>query len=232
MFSSNYSLADVAAATGKRDGDMFGDNGWWIILLFLFTGFGGNGFGRGGSTTREEIAYGFTSNNIENGIRGIQQGLCDGFYAVNTGMLNGFAGVTQAITSDTIANMQHTNLLENSIQAVGTQMSSCCCDIRSDINKGLADLGYALATQSCATRQAISDSTRDIIASNEAGTRAILDFLTQDKIATLTAENQSLKFAASQQAQNTYLVNTLAPKYPIPAYVVPNPYNPTTTTTA
>ena len=221
MFNnSGYSLADVAAATG-RNNDGFGDSGWWIILLFLFTGFGGNGWGgRGGSTTREEISYGFSMNNLENGVRGIQQGLCDGFYAMNTGMLNGFAGVTQAITADTIANMQHTNLLENSVQAVGTQMASCCCDLKTEIARGFADLGYALATQSCETRRAVTDSTR-----------AILDFLTQDKIASLTAENQNLKFAASQQAQNAYLVSAIGPKYPIPAYVVPNPYSPTTTTT-
>jgi hypothetical protein len=218
MFSSNYSLADVAAATGSKDDGLFGNNGWWIILLFLFTG-GGWG-GRGGSTTREEISYGFSMNNLENSVRGIQQGLCDGFYAMNTGMLNGFAGVNQAITADTIANMQHTNILENQVQAVGTQMASCCCDLKTEITRGFADLGYALATQSCETRRAITDSTR-----------AILDFLTQDKIASLTAENQNLKFAASQQAQNAYLVNAIGPKYPIPAYVVPNPYSPTTTTT-
>ena len=222
MFNnSGYSLADLAAATGRNeDGLGLGGNGWWIILLFLFTGFGGNGFGRGGASTREEIAYGFTMNNIENGIRGIQQGLCDGFYAVNTGMLNGFAGVTQAITSDTIANMQHTNLLENQIQGLGTQMAACCCDLKTEIGRGFADLGYALATQECATRQAIAD-----------GTRSILDFLAQDKIASLAAENQALKFAASQQAQNAYLISAIGPKYPVPAYVVPNPYNPTTTTT-
>jgi hypothetical protein len=214
MFNnSGYSLADVAAATGKN-GDMFGDNGWWIILLFLFTGFGGNGWGgRGGSTTREEISYGFSMNNLENSVRGIQQGLCDGFYAMNTGMLNGFAGVTNAVTSNA-------NSLENQVQAVGTQMASCCCDLKTEITRGFADLGYALATQSCETRRAITDSTR-----------AILDFLTQDKIASLTAENQNLKFAASQQAQNAYLVSAIGPKYPIPAYVVPNPYSPTTTTT-
>ena len=72
-------------------------------------------------------------------------------------------------------------------------------------------------------RQTIADSTRDIIASNEAGTRAILDFLTQDKIASLTAENQTLKLAASQAAQNAYLINELRP-CPVPAYTVANPY--------
>lgn len=243
MFSTSngYSLSDIAAVSGNnnRNGG-FGDGDyWWIILLFLFAGngnwgWGGNG-GQGGSTVREEITYGFDMNGLENGVRGIQQGLCDGFYAVNTGMLNGFsgvqstlcqgfAGVNQSITSATIADMQNTNTLENAVQAVGTQLASCCCDIRSDLSKGFCDLGYALATQECQTRQAIADSTRDIIDSNNAGVRAILDFLTQDKIAALTAENQSLKFAASQQAQNAFLVSELGQKCPVPAYVVPNPY--------
>jgi len=238
MFNSGYSLADIAAATGgNRNNDGFMGDGWWIILLFLF-GWGNNGngfFGNGGGSTREEVAYGFDINGLENGIRGIQQGLCDGFYAMNTGMLNGFsnvqstlcqgfAGVNQSITNATIADMQNTNTLENAVQGIGTQLASCCCDIRSDISKGLCDLGYALATQECQTRQAIADSTRDIIDSNNAGVRAILDFLTQDKIAALTAENQSLKFAASQQAQNAYLISELGQKCPVAAYVVPNPY--------
>ena len=249
--SSCYSLADIAAATGgNRNGNgTFGDDGWWIILLFLF-GFGGWGNGGwggngGGNTTREEIAYGFDMNGLENGVRGIQQGLCDGFYAMNTGMLNGFAGVQsalcqgfsgitagvnantndiiQTINADTIANMQNTNTITAGINNLGTQLAQCCCDARYETAKGFADLGYALATQSCDTRRAIADSTRDIIDSNNAGVRSILDFLTQDKIATLTAENQSLKFAASQSAQNAYLVNALRDPCPIPAYVVPNP---------
>ena len=109
---------------------------------------------------------------------------------------------------------QNTNALTAGITALGTQMAQCCCDNRYDMAKGFSDLGYALATQSCETRQAIADSTRDIIDSNNAGVRSILDFLTQDKIATLQAENQSLKFAASQQAQNAFLVDQLgAPIY-------------------
>lgn len=101
--------------------------------------------------------------------------------------------------------------------------AACCCDLK-----------YTIATQGCDTRRAIADSTRDIIDSNNAGVRSILDFLTQDKIATLTAENQSLKFAASQAAQNAFivanqeaqtaeLVRRLETPCPIPAYVVPNP---------
>ena len=250
-YSNGYSLADIAAATGgsrNSDNSSWGNDGWWIILLFLLAGNGGwgNGFGgNGGSTVREEIAYGFDMNGLENSVRGIQQGLCDGFYAMNTGMLNGFsgvqstlcqgfAGVNDAITQATIADMQNTFGLQNAITAGNTALTAqltnmaadnaaCCCETQRAIERGFCDLNYNLATQSCDTRRAIADSTRDIIDSNNAGVRSILDFLTQDKIATLQAENQSLKFAASQQAQNAYLVSELGNKCPVPAYVVPNP---------
>lgn len=215
--SGGYSLSDIAAVNGNNRGG-FGDDYWWIILLFLF-GFGNNGWGNGnggGATTREEIAYGFDMNGLENGVRGIQQGLCDGFYAMNTGMLTGFANVAQDINTGT-------NAITAGLTGLGTQMAQCCCDIRYENAKNFADLNYNLATQACETRHAINDSTRQII-----------DFLTQDKIATLTAENQSLKFAASQAAQNAFitanqeaqtaeLIRRLDTPVPVPAYIVANP---------
>lgn len=246
---------------GRNGGSGWGDEGyWWIILLFLFAGGwgNGNGWGNGGSAggSQGEISYSFDMNGLERGIAGLNSGLCDGFYAMNTGMLNGFAGVNgalcqgfagvnQAITTtgyqtldaihaDTIANMQNTNAITAGQTALSTQLASCCCNLESGLQKNFADLNYNLATQACDTRRAITDSTRDIIDSNNAGVRAILDFLTQDKIASLTAENQSLKFAASQSAQNAFitanqeaqtaeLIRRLGRDCPIPAYVVPNP---------
>ena len=238
MFNGNagYSLSDLAAVTRDGDGTFGGNNAWWIIVLFLIWGWGGNGgWNRNnGATTREEVAYGFDMNNLENGIRGISNGLCDGFYAVNTGMLNGFAevqsalcqgfsGVTaninstghdlqQAINANTVSGMQNTNAITAQLSQMAADNASCCCSTQRAIEKGFAETNYNLATQECQTRQAIADSTRSII-----------DFLTQDKIATLTAENQNLKFAASQQAQNAYLVRELKDPCAIPAYVVPNP---------
>ena len=259
MFNTNssYSLADIAAATGsKGNNGGWGDDSWWIILIFLFAmnGWGGNGFGGGnGRGTNAEIAYSFDMNGLENGVRGIQQGLCDGFYAVNTGMLNGFAGVQSTLCqgfsgvdsaiSNGNANIVQTinatgNALTAGLTSLGSQMSQCCCDTRYDLAKGFADLGYALATQSCETRRAVVDSSRDIIDNANANTRAILDFLTQDKIATLTAENQSLKFAASQSAQNAFItanqaaqtaeiIRRLETPCPVPAYVVSAPWETT-----
>ena len=263
MFNSNagcYSLADIAAVTGNGNNDGFGGDGgaWWIIILFLFCfagwgngngGFGGGFGGPGRSTVREEISYGFDMNNLENAVRGIQQGLCDGFYSQNSTMLQGFNGLNSQIS--TAANGIQNTLCQgfngvnvgmlqgfNGIQAQMAQDAlmdqKCCCETQNLINSHFCETNYNLATQACDTRRAIADSARDIIDSQNDGTRAILDFLTQDKITTLQSENQALKFAASQATQNVTLgammdANTAeilrrtAP-LPVPAYTVPNPY--------
>ena len=119
--------------------------------------------------------------------------------------------------------MQNTNAITGQLAAMAAENAACCCATQRAIEKGFSDVHYNMASQACDTRRAIADSTRDILESNNAGIRSILDFLTQDKIATLTAENQSLKFAASQAAQNNYLVSQLKDPCPIPAYFVPNP---------
>ena len=216
MFNTNngYSLADIAAATNTSKGGMFGDDWAWIIILLL-CGWGNGGFGYGGNgqgTVREEISYGFDMNGIENGIRGIQQGLCDGFYAMNTGMLQGFNGINNAITQGTITDMQSDFALQSAINNATTALTAQLTGMAADNAACCCALQTAIATQGCDTRRAIVDSTREII-----------DFLTQDKIASLAAENQTLKFAASQNAQNNFLIAALRDPAPVPAYVVPNP---------
>ena len=88
------------------------------------------------------------------------------------------------------------------------------------VSSNFADLNYNLATQACQNRQVVSDSTRDIIDANNNNTRQILDFLVNDKISSLTAENASLK---GQISQNAYLLSKLSPSA-TPAYIVANPY--------
>ena len=255
MFNtSGYSLSDIAAVTnGEHYEDGFMGNGaWWIIILFLFVfcGWGGNwgGNGRGtsnttyqGTTTREVVNEGFLNNNLQEGIRGIQNGLCDGFYALNTGILNGFAGVQQGITNgfntQNLMNLQNTNDIQRNIyegtvqgmqntNALQAQLANCCCENR----EAIAQVRYNMASDTCAINTNNANNTRDIIDATNANTRAILDAIQQNKvealqerIATLQAQNQSLQFAASQQAQNTYLIDQLKP-CPSPAYIVANPY--------
>ena len=223
MFNGKgYNLSDIAAVTrnGSGDGMWGGDGAWWIILLFLFAGGWGNGGWGGGCGnvgTSREISYGFDMNGLENGIRGLEHGLCDGFYELNTGLLTGFGNTNMAA-------MQNTNAITSQLSNMAAQNASCCCETQRLIERGLCEVNYNILTQSNGINTGIATAARDIIENNNAGVRSILDFLTQDKISTLQAENQALRLTASQQAQNAFLIDQLGTKSPIPAYVVANPY--------
>jgi hypothetical protein len=249
--NGGYSLADIAAATaggnGNNDGFGWGGNGgWWIIIFLLALGGGwGNGWGGGGAgnngTTAvvgREVSYGFDMNNLENGIRGIQNGLCDVFYAMNNGLMTttaqlqstlaqGFGGINTALLGMSheaaLGNLQNTNAITAQLTNMAANNAQCCCETKNLINSNFADLSYRMATQDCQTRQTITDATRDIIASQEAGFRAVLDRMTTDRISALENENQALKLTQSQSNQNAFLISQLAPKA-IPAYIAPNPY--------
>ena len=213
MFNgTGYSLADISAATrGNEDGFFGGNCVWWIFLLFLFGWGGGNGWG-GNNDTRAAVEAGFDYNQLANGIRGLEHGLCDGFYEMNT-----------AFGNTNMAAMQNTNTIMGRLADMAAQSYSCCCETQRLLERGLCEVNYNILTQSNGINTSIASAARDIIENNNNGVRSILDFLTQDKIAALTAENQSLKLAASQQAQNNYLVGQLRPA-PVPAYQVPNPF--------
>ena len=223
MFKNDgYNLSDIAAVTrGNEDGFFGGNSGWWIILLFLF-GFGGGGFGwgngAGNENVRDAVAYGFDINNLENGVRGLEHGICDGFYDMNTSLLTGFGNIA-------MGNMQNTNAITSQLSNMAATQAQCCCETQRLIERGLCEVNYNILTQSNATNTNIASAARDIIENNNNGVRSILDFLTQDKIATLQAENQALRLTASQQAQNAFLIDQLGAKAPIPAYVVANPYS-------
>ena len=221
----------VTPANTSGSGNGFGwggDGAWWIIILFLFVfcgwgnnGWGGNGNGGGGAMDGYVLTSDFA--NLERKLDGVNNGLCDGFYAVNTEMLNGFAGVTQAVTSGfsaaELARCNQQAALMAQLNAMQMQAQQCCCDQRADT----AQLRYDMAQQGCDTRNTIQTSTRDIIDNANANSRAILDFLTQSKLQDLQSANQELRLAASQAAQNNYLISQLRPT-PIPAYQSCNPW--------
>ena len=216
---SNYSLSDIAAVTeGNRNGGMFGGD-WsaWIILFLLFGlfgggyggfgGFGGYGGGAGfqGFATRADINEGFALNGLQTGINAIQQGLCDSTYALQNSISTGFSGVQHSI-------------------------DSCCCQTQRAID----GVNYNMAKGFCDLGNVVTTSTRDILENQNTNTRAILDFLTNDKIESLRSENQALKFQASQTAQNAFitanqqaqtaeLIRRLGADCPTPAYVVQPP---------
>lgn len=221
MFNGKgYNLSDIAAVTrGNGTGFGDGDGAWWLLLLFLFAGWGNGGYGGGlgAGNARDAVSYGFDINNLENGIRGLEHGICDGFYDMNTSLLTGFGNIT-------MGNMQNTNAIMGRLCDMSAQNAACCCETQRLIERGLCEVNYNILTQSNATNTNIANAARDIIENNNNGVRSILDFLTQDKIATLQAENQALRLTASQQAQNAFLIDQLGTKAPIPAYMVANPY--------
>jgi hypothetical protein len=239
MFNTeNCPSVPIVANLDGNNGNNWNDGSWLWFLIVVFAIFGGwgNGFGGFGGTNGgvgSEIQRGFDNQAVVSKLDGISNGLCDGFYAMNNSMLTGFNGINtnimqtgygiqQAVNADTVANMQNTNALQS-------QLANCCCETREAIQ----GVNYNMATNTCALQNTMNNNTRDIIDSQQAGTRAILDFLTNDKIATLQAENNDLRRAASQDRQNALLTSTMAAQTnqiinavnpaPIPAYTVPNP---------
>ena len=265
--SNGLSAADVAAVVRNNDGCCnnggygmmngiggygFGE-GWWVIIIMmaLFGGFGYGGFGYGGAGMRGgngcgceaavatvgDIQRGFDNQGVTNKLNGLENGLADGFYAMNNSMLTGFNGVQsaiqnsamnamqntftlqQAIQADTVANMQNTN-------ALATQLANCCCENRT----GFQQVGYNLATQGNAIQVAIANQTQALMQNQNDNYRALHEEIVANRMEDMKTENanlrsqiQALNLAASQANQNTYLVNQLRP-CPQPAYIVANPF--------
>lgn len=260
--SNGYSLSDIAAVTGNdRNNGGFGD-GWWILLVILFAangwgygngfgfnggGFGGNGGSRGfyGFTapwaTQSDIREAVDQQTLISKLDNQTYGLADSTYALNTAITSGFNGVDNAICTLGYQTQAGFNTL-------GAQLAQCCCDTRAAIKDGVTQgvmntnaLSSQLSNSFCDLEKANMQNRYDaqtntcntLQAIDKLGDR-IIDFMTQDKIAALTAENQSLKFAASQSAQNAFItanqtaqtaeiVRRLETPCPIPAYFVPNP---------
>lgn len=156
-----------------------GINDWIGLAMFalLFGGAnGGGGLFGGGNDTRAAVTDGFALNGIENGIRGISQGICDGFYAMNSGMLTGF----------------------NSLAA---QLAQCCCDNRM----ATADLKYSIGSGFCTLGNTIQSGLRDVTDNQNANYRGIMDFLVSEKLASKDARIAELTNQLSQSNQNAVI---------------------------
>ena len=223
MFNSNCASVPLVA---NIDGNGNGNNGWgdgswlwFIIVVFAIFGGYGNGFGWGGNNGRDgypcatqaDVRAAVDQQTLISKLDQQTYGLASSTYDINNTLMNGFHGVDNAVCTLGYQTQQGFNEL-------GHQISDCCCTTQRAID----GVNYNMATQANAIQNAMCNNTRDIIENQNSNTRSILDFLVNDKIATLQSENQNLKLKASQSEQNAYLLNELKP-CPSPAYVVQPP---------
>lgn len=213
---------------------MFGNDWAWIIILLLFgwgrNGFGGYGGGYGAGGVGENYVLATDFATIERKLDGVNNGLCDGFYAQNTNMLNGFAGVQQTLC-------QGFSGINSSIANLGYQQAQCCCDLKGEIK----DVAYGNERNSWNISKQISDCCCDLEKMNmqnrfdaqayncntlqaidKVGDR-IIDYLANEKTQALRDENFALRLQASQAKQNEFLISRLGEKCPEPAYIVQPP---------
>lgn len=176
--SLGYMMGQAENGSGSGWGN-FGEGILAVIILAILFGRGGlggfgGGFGGGdGCGCQAAVSNGFALNGLENGIRGIQQGLCDGFYAVNTGLLTGFNGIQSLL-------------------------ASCCCET----NRNIDSVRYDIATGFCNLGNTFQNGLRDVIDANNANYRGIMDFLVAEKLSAKDAQIAQLNQTVSQLNQN------------------------------
>ena len=226
MGNEGISVADALALRNSGSDGGFGDgNGaWWIILLALLFGWGRGGFGGGGGGTGSpastlDLADAFNFNQLDNGLRGLEQGLCNGFYTnaqqinsvlaalqnccceTKVQMLTGFNGVNQGLCT-----------LGYNVQAgfngLGNQLASCCCDLE----RGQENIKYEIAK-----------ATSQLAIAGDKNTDRIINYLNQTEMDKLRTELQSAQFQLSQLSQTDNLINRLMPVAK-PAYLTCSPY--------
>lgn len=198
------------------------------------------------SSIGDKVSSGF--GDVQLGIAGINQNLCQTGNGVVNALNSGFANAETAANARQMADMQQgfnaqvaTMQGFNGLQG---QLAQCCCDDRL----ATANLSAMVQAENCADRAAVSDGIRDVITAGTANTQALLnavkglsDQMCQDKIdakndtiAQLRSELMYARGQASQdvqtaaiQAGQRALANEVeqyvAPR-PIPSYTVASPY--------
>jgi hypothetical protein len=205
-----YSLADIAAANGGTNAMNEMWNNPFIYLVWLAVlGNGGlfgnrNGYGDAavqGALTRSDLFEGFNNQDVNGQLRGITNGLCDGFYAINSGLKDGFYGTQTAV--------------KDGFYGIQADVKDCCCttnrnidSVRFDMSKGFCDVAGAIHAEGEATRALINANTMQAL---------------RDKLDEKDREVLVRDFQLSQLAQNQYLVNEIRPCAK-PAYITCSPY--------
>ena len=202
--NEGLTASDVLALTRNNNEDSMWNNPFiylvWLAVLGNGGLFGNRSVGDAavqGAITRSDLFEGFNTQDINNQLRGITNGLCDGFYAINNGLKDGFYGIKGA-------------LAENRFAA-----QNCCCET----NRNIDAVRYEGSQNTCAITNAIhaeGEATRALINSN------VMQEL-RDKLEARDRDVLVRDFQISQLAQSANLVNELRPCAK-PAYITCSPY--------
>lgn len=202
---SGIGLGDLLAVMNSRENSGWGGSWIWLIFLFgIFILFSGGGlFNRDhyNAATTAFTGTEFTLNNIERQVQGVQQGICDSTYALNTTLLNNRYELGKDLC-------QGFNGVNHNLSQLGYEMQNCCCETQRAID----NVRFENAKNTC-----------DIITAGQANTQRIIDAMTQDKIEALRTELQSAQLALQNNAQTQTLINELRP-CAVPAYLTCSPY--------
>ena len=196
-------VMDVNRGYGYGDGYCNGGSWFmWIIVLFALTGGWGNGYGRNGAgLTQVEMQQGFDTQSILRKLDGISNGLCDGFYAQNSTMLQGFNGTQREILDSRYQ-------LGNQIAENRFAQQQCCCELKAEGYRNTCEITNAIHAEGEATRALIQHNVMQEL---------------RDKLADKDRDLQSANFQLSQLSQTANIVGTLRP-FPQPAYITCSPY--------
>lgn len=277
MGENGLTVADALALQDRgnnnnNDGMFGGQGAWWVIILILFFAFAGFGNGRNGNgeggtntvvipasmgggynacctpATQQGVTDAFNFNQLDNGIRGLERGMCDGFYTTNLAVTNLGTQMQQGFCSSDRANLQSFNGVQSALcqgfnginQAIAQtnyNMKDCCCETRESImqsnfnnQSGFNSIQNQLASCCCDLgrgqeniKYALAQSTCDIMANADKNTDRIINHLVQNEMQNLRTELQSAQFQLSQNSQTRALIEQLQP-CPKPAYITCSPY--------
>ena len=203
---SGLSVADALALQDRNNDGLFGGNGMWVFFLFFLLAWGNGGWGGWGNrgeqvATNADVQRGFDNQSVMNKLNGLENGLCDGFYAMNTGMLNGFHGVDNALCSGFNSVVQNINQARFDSQ-------QCCCET----NRNIDAVRYENAKNTC-----------DIVNAIKADGDATRALMTQNTIQELRDQLQAAQLQLGNISQTQTLIDQLRP-CARPAYITCSPY--------
>lgn len=140
------------------------------VIVPTGNGFGGNGYSACCTpATTQSVNDAFNFNQLDNGIRGIQNGLCDGFYSTANNITTLGSNIQQSINAIDRANLQGFNGIQSSICQTGNALQNTMNQNSNaiqtslvagfnDVNNGITATNTNISNCCCEQKEAIMQS--------------------------------------------------------------------------